>query len=340
MPEARRTTLYDVARHSGVSYQTVSRVINHHPSVSDETRERVQRAIIELDYRPNRAAQSLAGTKSRTLAMVTYGLNNYGPAQMVINIEQACRAAGYDLIFTNVADHHLTTLNGSIEYVRRWDIDGLLLITPVEGLSYEELAAMFGNIPVALIGTRMGSSAPSIVVDQMAGTRQITEHLIGSGHKRICEISGPLQWFDAQERHDSWLETLQNHRLTPGESIVGDWSAKSGYDAANSLMMRGEHFTALVVANDQMAMGAIHALRERGLRVPEDISVAGFDDIPEAAFFGPPLTTIRQDFANLGRQGVEHLIQRINHPAHQSKQVVIAPQLIVRQSTGPNQSGD
>jgi LacI family transcriptional regulator len=333
MPEARRTTLYDVARRSGVSYQTVSRVINQHPSVSDETRERVQRAIIELDYRPNRAAQSLAGTKSRTLAMVTYGLNNYGPAQMVINIEQACRAAGYDLIFTNVADHHLTTLNGSIEYIRRWDMDGLLLITPVEGLSYDHLAAMFGNIPVALIGTRMGSSAPSVVVDQMAGTRQITTHLIELGHTHICEISGPPQWFDAQERHESWLETLQSHGLTPGASIMGDWSAKSGYAAARTLLTSGERFTALVVANDQMAMGAIHALREHGLSVPHDISVAGFDDIPEAAFFGPPLTTIRQDFAKLGRQGVEHLIQRINNPGHHSKQDVITPQLIVRQST-------
>jgi DNA-binding LacI/PurR family transcriptional regulator len=334
MPEARRTTLYDVARHSGVSYQTVSRVINRHPSVSDETRERVQRAIIELDYRPNRAAQSLAGTKSRTLAMVTYGLNNYGPAQMVINIEQACREAGYDLIFTNVSDHHLTTLNGSIEYIRRWDIDGLLLITPVEGMSYDELAAMFGNIPVALIGTRLGSSAPSIVVDQTAGTRQITEHLIDLGHTRFCEISGPLQWFDAQERHDSWLETLQKHGLTPGESIIGDWSAASGYEAARNLLARGKRFTALVVANDQMAIGAIHALREQGLSVPQDISVVGFDDIPEAAFSGPPLTTIRQDFAKLGRQGVEHLIQRIANPAHQSAQVVIEPELIIRQSTG------
>lgn len=333
MSEARRTTLYDVARRCGVSYQTVSRVINRHPSVSEETRERVQRAIVELDYRPNRAAQSLAGAKSRTLAMVTYGLNNYGPAQMVINIEQACREAGYDLIFTNVADHHLTTLNGSIEYIRRWDLDGLLLITPVEGLRYEDLAALFGNIPVALIGTRMGSSAPSIVVNQMDGTRQITEHLIELGHTHICEISGPPQWFDAQERHESWLETLQNHGLTPGASIEGDWSAKSGYAAVRTLLSGGERFTALVAANDQMAMGAIHALREHGRSVPHDISVAGFDDIPEAAFYGPPLTTIRQDFAKVGRQGVEHLIQRINDPAHQSKQDVIPPQLIVRQST-------
>lgn len=323
----------DVAQRADVSYQTVSRVINNHHSVSDETRARVQQAIKELDYRPNRAAQSLAGTKSRTLAMTTYGLGNYGPAQMVINIEEACRDAGYDLIFTNVNDQHLANLKGAIDYLRRWDVDGLLLISPVEGLSYDELVALCGNIPLVLIGTRLGFDVPSVVMDQKLGTRLLTEHLIGLGHRHFCAITGPMLWFDAQERHESWLEALNKAGLTPGASAEGTWTAESGYQAARTLLSRGERFTALMCGNDQMALGAISALREANLRVPEDVSVVGFDDYPEAAFCNPPLTTVRQEWGLLGRRGIESLIERMRQPNAPSQQIVIEPKLVIRAST-------
>jgi DNA-binding LacI/PurR family transcriptional regulator len=333
MNSSRRTTLLDVARRSGVSYQTVSRVINQQPNVSDETKARVLEAIAELDYRPNRAAQSLAGTRSRTLLMVTYGLSHYGPAQMVVNIEQACRAAGYDLIFTNIDDSRPDSLQESLDTIRRWDVDGGLVIAPVEPMRYEQLVNSWGSTPLVLIGVRPGLNVPSIVVDQAAGARAVTQHLIDLGHQHICEISGPLHWFDGQTRHKAWEETLHKAGLIAGLSIEGYWTAESGYRAAQSLLDRGETFTALVVGNDQMAIGAIHALRERGLRIPEDVSVVGFDDIPEAVYLWPPLTTVRQDFDQLGRSGIEYLIQRIEDPLADSDQVVIQPQLIVRGST-------
>lgn len=333
MIETRRTTLYDVARRAGVSYQTVSRVINNHPSVSPETKMRVEEAIAALDYRPNRAAQSLAGAKSRTLAMITYGLETFGPAQMVVSIEQASRQAGYDLIFTNISDYHLANLRGAIDYIRRWEVDGLLLISPVEGLDYSEIAALCGNIPITLTGTQQGIGVPSIVVDQREGTQQVTRHLLDLGHTRLCEISGPMRWFDAQERHHGWKQTLAESNIEAGMSVEGDWTTRSGYQATRSLLQRGERFTALVAGNDHMALGAIHALREAGLRVPEDVSVVGFDDAPEAAYFAPPLTTVRQDFEQVGRLGVENLIARIGHSSDAAPQTVISPQLIVREST-------
>ncbi len=333
VPTFRRNTLHDVARLAGVSYQTVSRVINHHPYVSDETRERVEKAIIELNYRPNRAAQSLAGAKSRTLAMLTFGLNNYGPAQMMIHSEHASRQAGYDLIFANVNDAKLETLRTAIHYARYRDVDGLLVITPIIGMHEEELVTLSGDIPLMLIGTGLNVNAASVVVDQYAGTRQVTRHLIELGHTQICEISGPLTWYDALERHESWLVTMQAAGLTPGISIEGNWTAESGYLAVRQLIKQGAKFTALVMGNDQMALGAIRALHEYGRRVPEDVSVVGFDDIPEASFFLPPLTTVRQDFDTLGRRGIESLIQRIHQPHIDPKQHVIAPQLIQRNST-------
>lgn len=328
-----RHTLHDVARLAGVSYQTVSRVINHHPYVSDETRKRVEKAIIELDYRPNRAAQKLAGAKSHTLAMITFGLTHYGPAQMMINIEHASRQAGYDLIFANVNDASLMTLRTAMSHIRHRDIDGMLVILPVVGVPQDEIVALSGDIPLMLVGTGLHVNATSIVVDQLMGTQMATRHLIDLGHTHICEITGPLNWYDAVERHESWLATMQAAGLTPGSSIEGHWTADSGYQATRQLIKQGTTFTALVVGNDQMALGAIRALYDHGRRVPQDVSVVGFDDIPEAAYFLPPLTTVRQDFDVLGRFGIEYLIKLIHEPQQEPIQHVIAPQLIVRKST-------
>lgn len=339
MPAIKRHTLHDVARMSGVSYQTVSRVINDHPYVADDTRQRVLKAIEELDYRPNRAAQSLAGHRSRTLGMITFGLNNYGPAQMMINIEHAARQAGYDLIFVNASDAQLGSMRTAVDHVRRWEVDGLLLITPVQGITYAELQALCGNSPIVQICTQPGSSAPSVIVDQELGTRQVVEHLITVGHRHFAEIRGPQPWFDAQARHDSLQATLADAGLALGLSTEGDWSPHSGYDAACALLRRrgsgAAAFSALVVANDQMAIGAIRALQEHGLRVPQDVSVVGFDDIPEAAFTNPPLTTVRQEFDQMGQQGVEYLIEIIGNPSMPKGQRIIAPHLVLRQSSAP-----
>ncbi len=328
----QRSTLHDVAEQSGVSYQTVSRVINNHPSVSPDTRARVERAIARLNYRPNKVAKSLVAKQSNTLAILTFGLNQFGPAQMVLNIERASKELGYDLIFSNVSAPSNEQIKHALDSLSERQVDGILAISPLPAMSYDEMTRLSGHVPIVQIDTQLGLEVPSVVVNQNYGSQIVTEHLINLGHKQIAEISGPLDWLGAQARHTQWLDTIVDAGLTPGSSVEGDWTANSGYHAAHRLLSLGVPFTALVVGNDQMALGAIYALHEYNLRVPDDVSVVGFDDIPEAAFFMPPLTTIRQDFNQLGDIGVRYLLERIQQPDAPPRQHVIYPKLVIRRS--------
>ncbi|MBE0689324.1 MAG: substrate-binding domain-containing protein [Anaerolineae bacterium] len=336
-PVIKRVTMLDVAKQAGVSYQTVSRVINHHPSVAPETRERVLSVIGALNYRPNKAARSLAARQSRTIAVITYTMAYYGPTQMVVNIERNAREAGYDVIFSNIEPMSGDGIDAAVERLTQWAVDGVLLIAPVASNRYAHLVQEVSDIPLIQIDIAPGAPVPSVIVDQRYGSRIITQHLISLGHRRICEISGPLYWFGALARHEGWQETIKNANLEPVASVEGDWTAKSGYAAAQSLLDK-HRFTALVVGNDQMALGAISALHARGVRVPEDVSVVGFDDIPESAYFLPPLTTIRQDFSELGRQGLDYLVGLIQGLQDGDGQHVITPELVVRDSTAPPNS--
>jgi DNA-binding LacI/PurR family transcriptional regulator len=331
----RRHTLHDVANQVGVSYQTVSRVINNHPNVSPDTRERVQKAITDLGYRPNKVAKSLVAKQSDTLGILTFGMNQYGPAQMVLNIERAAKDLGYDLIFSNINEPTLDHIRKSIDSLSGRQVDGILSIAPVAGITYQEMANFCQGIPLVQIDPEMGLTIPSVVVDQQYGSKLITEYLIGLGHRRLGEISGPLNWFGAIARHQQWEATLRAVGLTPAATVEGDWTAASGYHAVHRLRALDPQLTAIVVGNDQMALGAIYALYQAGLRVPEDVSIVGFDDIPEAAYFRPALTTVRQDFNQLGDIGVRYLLERIQFPDKPPAQHILYPKLIVRQSAAP-----
>ncbi len=334
-PRPRRVTLHDVALQSGVSYQTVSRVVNDDPHVSRATRQRVLQAIQSLNYRPNRAARSLVTRRSQMLEVIVFGGNHYGPSQMVANVERAAHELGYSLILTNVLEVTLEAVGDAIDRLSGRFADGIIFITPLVGLDCDQLATLCGGTPFVLIDTQLGSLAPSVVIDQRYGSQLVTQRLIDLGHRDICEISGPLDWFGALARHESWRATLEAAGLTPGVSVAGDWTAAGGYAAARRLLDGGARFTALVVGNDQMAFGAIRALRDSGRRVPEDVSVVGFDDIPEAAYYEPPLTTVRQDFDALGRQSVEYLVGLIDRPETPLHQRVLYPTLVERQSARP-----
>ena len=332
MKRQQRSTLHDVADQSGVSYQTVSRVINNHPSVSPETRARVERAIAMLNYRPNKVAKSLVVKQSNTLAVLTFGMNQFGPTQMMLNIERASKELGYDLVFSNINAPTYDQIKHALDSLSERQVDGILAISPVPGMSYDEMMRLSGHAPIVQIDTELGLEVPSVVVNQRYGSQIITEHLLNLGHTRLAEISGPLNWLGAQARHEQWYETLTGAQLTPGPSVEGDWTATSGYHAVHRLLSTGITFTALVVGNDQMALGAIYALHEYHLHVPEDVSVVGFDDIPESAYFMPPLTTVRQDFSQLGDVGVRYLLERIQHPDAPPRQHVIYPTLVIRRS--------
>lgn len=207
-------------------------------------------------------------------------------------------------------------------------------------MSLAEIDALCGGRPFVMIDVAKGSPLPSVVIDQGHGSALATRHLVDLGHHHVAEISGPLAWHDAWARHEAWRETLLKAGLTPGRSVEGDWTAEGGYRAAEALLSSGERFTALVVGNDQMALGALAALSERGVRVPEEVSVVGFDDVPEARFYRPPLTTVRQDFAELGTRSAALILKAIEarrapQLPPRPEQVCLTPELVVRLSTAP-----
>lgn len=330
---SKRATMLDVAAAAGVSYQTVSRVINDHPNVKAETRARVLEVIAQLNYRPDRAARSLAARESRTLALISYGIEYYGPLQMVVNIEHSAREAGYDLISANVDLRLHGSIRPVLDRLFAWRVDGVLMIASVVSRGTEKLIKQMSDTPLLQIDNAPGASTPSMIVDQRAGGYAAAHHLTELGHRDFALISGPLDWFGSASRREGWLSALREVGLEPVAAATGDWSAASGYAAAAELLDSGARFSALLVGNDSMALGAICALKSRGLGVPEQVSVVGFDDVPEAAYFDPPLTTVWQDFPELGRQGLAYLVELIQNPDSADGQRVIAPRLVVRSST-------
>ncbi len=328
----KQATLEDVARVAGVSHQTVSRVVNNHPNVSEKTRQRVLEAVHALRYRPNRTAKGLVTRRSNIIGIVSYGTNYFGPAQMFSEIEKTVRVRGYGFALRNIDVPSPQQLQAAIDDLASQFVDGIVIIAPSVNLEPSQLLSLKRPLPVVMTDVPKHAKLPSVVLDQTEGVRLATQHLIDLGHREIAEICGPLSWYSALERHRAWEATLHGARLVPGPRAVGDWTARSGYSAAKQL---AKPFTALVVANDQMALGAMRALREQGLEVPRDVSVVGFDDIPEASFFEPPLTTVYQDFAAMGQQTVDYLLALIQQPDTPRHQRTLYPRLIERLSTAP-----
>ena len=325
----KRPTLRDVADRAGVSYQTVSRVVNDHPHVAADTRRRVLEVIRELDYRPHRAAQMLTSGRSYILQLVIFEFGYGDPLPAILHWG---RQYGYTMVVTEVENPTSTEAVRTVLKETAEMVDGLLMIMPYPHLDHEELVDLCQGRPFVVACTELGARMPSVVFDQWQGARLAVDHLIELGHRQIAEISGPLENFDARTRHRVWETLLVRRGLEPGPSVEGDFEVCSGYRGAKRLIDREETFTAIVAGNDLMALGAMRALREAGLRVPEDVSIVGFDDIDEAAYFDPPLTTIRQDFDILGRESVEYLVSLIEDPEMSIHQRVFHPELVVRQS--------
>lgn len=328
--KTKRPTLRDVAREADVSYQTVSRVINNNAHVSDETRHRVQTAIKTLGFKPNRAAQILQTERSHTLEVVIFyaGFN-----QFLYEMARTTQKLGYHFVISAITEQEFER---TLESATSRFVDGLILV-PSAPLSedYDRLIELTDGIPFVQIGAPLGANLPSVIYDQAQGARLATQHLIDIGHRQIAEISGPLRNHDGFDRHVSWIATLKDNGLESGPSVEGTFNIESGYRNMIHLLEGGEPFTAVFVGNDSMMMGAHTALRERGLRVPEDISLVGFDDLPESAHFVPGFTTVRQDFQLLGRMAIEYLVSMIENPETPVHQRVLQPKLVIRESTCP-----
>jgi DNA-binding LacI/PurR family transcriptional regulator len=327
----RRPSIRDVARLADVSHQTVSRVINNHPSIRPETRERVIEVMTRLQYSPNRAARALVTSRSQTIGILSASSTQYGPASSIAAIEEAARARGYWVSTANIVPSDPASIPAGLAHLTAQSIEGLVVIAPQVRV-FRALDAQPLDIPYVTLQSAELDPQHALSVDQIAGARLATRHLIELGHRSIYHLAGPQDWIEAEARMRGFLEEMSAHDIPTTAPILGDWTAEFGYYAGRELL-RVRDFTAVFSSNDQMALGLMHAIRAEGLDVPGDISVVGFDDIPEAAHFWPPLTSVRQDFAELGRRCVDLLLGPADgvEPAAST----IVPELVVRDSAGP-----
>ena len=326
----------DVGRLAGVSHQTVSRVLNGNPHVRPETRRRVLAAMAELGYRPNLTARALATGRSRTLGVVSFDTTLYGPASTLLGIERAAHEAGYFIVVASMQALDRASLIDAVERLRIQRVDGILAIAPLK-VAADALPHVPDEVPLVAVEGGPAGDIPVVEVDQLAGARSATRHLLDLGHATVWHIAGPADFLEAERRLEGWRETLAAAGVEAPPPLKGDWSARSGYDLGRRLT-GDPAVTAIFVANDQMALGALRALHEAGRSVPGEVSVVGFDDIPEAAYFLPPLTTIRQDFDELGRRSLQLLLRMIDG-GDQLPVAPVGPELVVRASTGVSAAG-
>jgi DNA-binding LacI/PurR family transcriptional regulator len=328
----RQPSLADVAGLAGVSHMTVSRVINQTGPVKAETRARVLAAIQELNYRPNSAARTLATGRSRTLGVVALDSTLHGPASTLLGVEIAAREAGYALSITSISDPEHASISGAVEILRAQAVGGIVVIAPHLGTS-RALEFAPHDVPLVVVNGAESVPFPVVSVDQFDGARRAVEHLLALGHPSVWHVAGPLDWVEADERVRGWRETLRRHGAPERPVLRGDWSPRSGYEAGKALAAE-TGVDAVFVANDQMALGLLRAFAEEGIEVPRDVHVVGFDDVPEAAYFSPPLTTVRQDFAEVGRRTFELLREQMEGRTG-APRLMVTPELVVRESTGP-----
>jgi DNA-binding LacI/PurR family transcriptional regulator len=317
----------DVARLAGVSHQTVSRVLNDHPNVRAHTRDRVLAAIRELAYRPNAAARTLVTRRTHTLGVISVDTMLYGPTSMLYGFERAA----HDAYFVSIASLPALDRRSMLDAVDRFvgqGVEGIIVIATHDS-GVAALAHVPPEVPIVALGCGTHASVSSVAVDNEEGAVTATRYLLGLGHQTVHHIAGPAANLDAKERVAGWRRALREADAPEPVVLAGDWSAASGYELTGEL---DGPVTAILCGNDTMALGVLRALAERGLRVPDDVSVVGFDDIPEAGYYTPPLTTVRQDFGEVGRQALNVLVERMSSDADAGPRVLVSPELVVRQS--------
>jgi len=325
--------MHDVARAAGVSHQTVSRVLNDHPNVRTETKERVMRAIADLGYRRNTAARALVTRRSGIIGVVTPRSALFGPTSTLIAVEAAAREAGYFVSLASVASSSPAVMTAALEHFMDQAVEGLVVVAPARDLA-EAASVVASRVPMVMIsaGTPDGEGFRTASVDNEMGARKLTRHLLEAGHRDVAHVSGPEDALESAARVRGWAAELKAAGLPVPEPYLGDWSPERGYEVGREMLQRGLP-TAVFAANDHLALGVIRALTEAGVRVPEDVSVVGFDDVTGSAFFNPPLTTLKQDFSALGKRCIEMLSGIMR--GEEVENSLIPPVLVVRASTAP-----
>jgi DNA-binding LacI/PurR family transcriptional regulator len=326
----RSANIFDVARLAGVSHQTVSRVINEMPNVRPATRARVEKAIAQLQYSPSPAARALVTRRTRTIGLVTPGISDFGPTSIALHFNFAARAARYNVLSVNAPPADAKAIRGVMDGLMRQRVDAIVLIL-VDVAVLDLVRSLDLRIPVVVAVSTPRRTPLVVSMDQYRGARSAVQHLAELGHTRILHLAGPVTAPDAMERVRGWRDELVARRLEVEPVVHGDWSAASGYRLAMDLPV--EPGTAIFVANDHMSIGVLSALRESGLKVPRDVSLVGFDDVPEAAYLDPPLTTVRQEFAKLGELIMHKVLIAVEETEALTEDTPIPTHLVVREST-------
>jgi len=329
-----QAAMKDVARLARVSHQTVSRVINGSTQVRPDTRMRVLAAMRTLGYRPNSAARALVTGRTQVIGVALMEGHYFGPASALAGVEGAAERMGYAVTVANVHGTLSTRLGDAVTRLIRQGVDGVVVIAPIHGdeTSLDDLAH---EVPLVAVQGAPEGRFSTVVVDQTEGARLATRHLLDLGHATVWHVAGPQEWFEAQDRLKAWRAVLQEAGAEVPPHLPGDWSSQNGYKAG-LLLARIPEVTAVFTANDPTALGLLRALSEQGRRVPDDVSVVGFDDIPDSENFIPPLTTVRQDFTEIGRRSVARLLDLMGRGQDaEGERSVIRPTLTVRHSTAP-----
>jgi LacI family transcriptional regulator, lactose operon repressor len=337
----KRITLKDVAQKAGVSTQTVSRVINKFSFVSRETRQRVEAVVEQLGYRPNMLARSLSQQRSYTLGIVTFDLRYIGTSRTLSGIADKADELGYMLLIKELNNVLVHRIDDVIDSLLARQVDGILWTVPEIGDNHAWIEKRIQNIPVPILFVAMQprEGIPSVATDNFQGAVVAVLHLLDCKRKKIGHISGPAGWWEADERKRGWRETLGAAGFQTSEQhwAQGDWSSASGEQALDQLLESFPDMDAVFVANDQMALSVLREVCRRGIRIPEQLAVIGFDDIPESNYFSPSLTTISQDLHLLGEKAVQAVVELIrarqeNNP-FTAQSLLITPKLVVRESS-------
>jgi LacI family transcriptional regulator len=348
MSVKRKVTIRDVAASAGVSHQTVSRVINHRPDVADETRRRVWRVIEELNYQPSAIARSLIRQRSFTLGVVTAGLNYVGPSRTLSGITEQAEELGYTLVLKELPRFDADDIQPLLNSLLARQVDGIIWAVPEIGTNRDWLETQPPEpvAPLIFLTMRARPGLSSVSIDNYRGGCLATEHLLQQGYRHIGHIAGPLDWWEARQRMEGWQDTLcqAGQPVADHHWVPGNWSAASGEHVIRLLLDAYPEMDALFVANDQMALGVLQVACRRGLDVPRDLAVVGFDGIPETAYYWPPLTTVYQDLRELGCTAVQELGRAIEIGNRQEGPVSpvtqsLSPELIVRESSIAQEQG-
>jgi len=327
--DTARPSIYDVADRAGVSHMTVSRVLNGHPNIRASTRDKVMKAIDEMSYTRSSIARALATNRTMRIGAIVDNPGFFGPNSVLRAIEVAARENGYALSSFSAGEGKDRRVDAGVMELLTQGVDALCVIAP-RASSLDLLRQQAIGLPTLVVKEEPDEQMHTASVDQRAGATAAVRHLIDLGHRKILHVAGPPDWFDAKARTEAWRAALEDAGLPVVPPVIGDWSSDSGYVFGQTLDLGDA--TAVFVANDQMALGLMHGFAERGIRVPDDVSVVGFDDAPDARHYLPPLTTVRQDFTLLGRVVIGELLAAIEGAETEAREL-IQPELRVRAST-------